>query len=379
MQCRHCTTLLDVGRVDLSNLPQLQALGSETELLRNYVRKNRRFRYKEVDYARRMILFGTGFEWQPTRPASNGFRESPAFFGQEAYDCVEKNEFLPVLQNNAYLWARGDGGGHFQGASGVGRTQNFVGIPTSTDPAQQIAYDPRSPFFTIFGSWFGDWDSRDNFLRAFLATPGHGLTNAWVGNNHWFADSLALGYNIGRPMKELHLNQNNTAHGYTLPFRDRSFYNGGARTHMALMGDPTLRIFVVAPPRNVAVNLQRQISWNPSPDSSIVGYHIYRSAQELGPYSRLTNDPVAATSFSDPAPIANAWYMVRAIKFETTGSGTFYNASQGIMACSSGNTAPNLISPGSLSIQAGQTLQFTIDATDPDSDPLSFSASGSQP
>lgn len=372
------TELLEVGRVDLCNLPKLKALGSETDLLRNYIRKNRQFRYKEVDYSRRMIIYGSGFENHPTRPAANGFRESPAFFGQDGYDRVEKDEFLPTLQNTSYLWARGDGPGHFQGASGVGVTQNFVGIPTSTDPVQQIAYDPRSPFFTICGSWFGDWDTRDNFLRAFLAAPGHSLTNAWVGFNHWFAQDLALGYNIGCPMRKLHLNQNKIDHGYTLPIRENSFYNGGARTHMALMGDPTLRIFVVAPPQNVAVNPQGQISWNPSPDSSIVGYHIYRSAQELGPYSRLTSAPIASSNFTDPKPVANAWYMVRAIKFETTGSGTFYNASQGIMIQSSGNTAPNLITPGNASVQAGQTLQFSIDAVDPDSDPFTFSASGPQ-
>lgn len=39
----------------------------------------------------------------------------------------------------------------------------------------------------------------------------------------------------------------------------------------------------------------------------------------------------------------------------------------------------DLVPVGNKMIQAGQTLQFTIDATDPDSDPLSFSASGSQP
>lgn len=39
----------------------------------------------------------------------------------------------------------------------------------------------------------------------------------------------------------------------------------------------------------------------------------------------------------------------------------------------------DLVPVGNKMIQAGQTLQFTIDATDPDPDSISFSASGSQP
>ena len=45
----------------------------------------------------------------------------------------------------------------------------------------------------FFGSYFGDWDSQNDFLRAALATTNYTLTSAWVGRPYWFFHHMALG------------------------------------------------------------------------------------------------------------------------------------------------------------------------------------------
>ena len=89
--------------------------------------------------------------------------------------------------------------------------------------------------------------------------------------------------------------------------------------HIALMGDPTLRMHQVAPvpslnatPTGGSVAL----TWGASPDA-VAGYHVYRAASVDGPFTRLTTSLITATNFSDTAPPStNTVYMVRAVKLE---------------------------------------------------------------
>ena len=62
----------------------------------------------------------------------------------------------------------------------------------------------------LFGSYFGDWDSTNNLLRAAIATPTYTLTCAWVGRPSWYFHHMALGETIGFSTM---LSQNNDA-GY---------------------------------------------------------------------------------------------------------------------------------------------------------------------
>jgi hypothetical protein len=90
------------------------------------------------------------------------------------------------------------------------------------------------------------------------------------------------------------------------------------------MGDPTLRIHVMAPP----TDLQRKgdvLSWKAAPDPGI-GYHVYGAPAEHGPFTRLTEKPIQATTYKTTAAVP----MVRAVRRETGPSGTYLNASQGL-------------------------------------------------
>ena len=106
--------------------------------------------------------------------------------------------------------------------------------------------------------------------------------------------------------------------------------HGAGQIHIALMGDPTLRMHVVAPPTNLAATTNNgsvTLNWTASSDS-VVGYHVYRTGAD-GSFSRLTTTPISATTFADAAASGAANYMVRAVKLETSGSGTYLQRQRG--------------------------------------------------
>src|SRR5262249_22721181 len=121
---------------------------------------------------------------------------------------------------------------------------------------------------------------------------------------------MAMGYNIGYSTM---LSQNNDANTGLY----KAKINDSARgVHMALMGDPTLRMHVVTPPSGLTIPGGTLLSWSASPDT-VLGYYVYRAADPSGPYTRLTPSLIAATTFLDTNPSGGAvTYMVRAVKLE---------------------------------------------------------------
>src|SRR5205823_8606758 len=150
---------------------------------------------------------------------------------------------------------------------------------------------------------------------------------------HWFAHPMGLGETIGYTARltqnnsGLYKNQNNPSANYI---------------HVALMGDPTLRLHPVTPPGTLGGTTgagSATLLWTPSSDS-IAGYHVYRATSANGPFSRLTGSLLTAVTFVDAGAPSGATYMVRAVKLETTPSGSYYNASQGIFWSAVGASPP---------------------------------------
>jgi hypothetical protein len=111
-------------------------------------------------------------------------------------------------------------------------------------------------------------------------------------------------------------------------------YNYGRRfVHIALMGDPTLRMHIIAPVTDVSATSFGSgvnVIWQPSSDT-VIGYHVYRSDELFGRYDRLTLQPVATLTYADHQPAEGMnYYMVRAVKLENTPSGSYFNQSTGI-------------------------------------------------
>lgn len=302
------TIELQVGRVDLANLPSFP--DSEKVLLKRYLDKDHAFRSGEFTGQPRALIDDNFGAFGGEAFASSGFRSFSPMFGDTA---VKELDYFGTMQTNSYLWSYGCGGGWFQGASGVGSTTDFV-----NDSVQSV-------FTMLFGSYFGDWDSQDNFLRAPLASKGQTLTSCWSGRPYWFFHHMALGENIGYST----IRTMNNASTYVTNYYPKY-------VHIALMGDPTLRMHIVKPPSNIVLNPPNgfpnttNISWTASADN-VLGYYVYRSATEFGKYDRISDTIVTATSFSDENLFTGInWYMVKAVRLEETPSGSYYNTSTGI-------------------------------------------------
>jgi hypothetical protein len=280
---------------------------TETGLLRKYLVKDHAFRVKQFTAQLRGLIndnFGThGGE----AFAANGWRNFPPLLGTEN---VQELPFFSTLGQNSYQWSYACGGGWYQGAGGVGSTTDFVNDTV------------LSVFTVLFGSYFGDWDNADNFLRAPLASTGYALTCCWAGRPNWQFHHMALGENIGYAAR---LSQNN---GTTyVPNYGYNF------VHIALMGDPTLRMHIIAPVTGVSASFQNHVvtvNWLASTDT-VRGYYVYRSKERFGVYSRITPQLISGNSYTDPHPLTGYdFYRVRAVTLQQTPSGSYFNLSTGI-------------------------------------------------
>jgi hypothetical protein len=308
---------LQVGRVDLSNMTcflNQNPSRSEKDLLRQYLNKDHAFRHRLINVERRGLICDALTIGTVDPLAGSGWRNLVPFFGSANVRTVGNFEYLPAVRTNSFLWSHTASGGSYYGSDVIGSSDDF-------------ALEDIQVVFTMFvGSYFGDWNNESNFLRAPLGSRTYVLTSAYSGQPHHFYHHMALGETVGFGTR---LTQNNKPAGLYPPHNP-----GSGQVHIALMGDPTLRMHPVIPPSALAGAVTANafiLNWSPSADIDLQGYHVYRAASPAGPFIRITgNKPTPETTFTDNAPVEPATYMVRAIKLERSASGTYFNASQGI-------------------------------------------------
>ena len=374
---------LQVGRVDLWNLGCINDQGSgsdctscqqlghstpaEVELLRNYLNKNHNFRHRQGQFANVIPnaalvgdRFGLGYVCSVHVPetsqcqqyvrtheafAAAAYRNFAPFVGQQITVANSDNDpnppnppipdsqrWISYLDSNVYLWAGAFGGGDWDKIA-------FMGVHPDSEfvwSSDLYSRDAQAVFTIFFGSWFLEWDRRGehdgwqcfqgNPMRTMLATPTYGLACSWSGRPHLFYHHMGLGETIGYGIR---LSQNNNG----MYQNHANNYMRG--THIALHGDPTLRLHQVKPPSNLKARFNSSgvhLTWTASPEASL--YHVYRAPSPNGPFTRLTTGgAVSGTSYSDACQTSAAnTYMVRAMKLEVCSSGSYYNLSHGIFA-----------------------------------------------
>ena len=318
---------LMVGRVDLANMPGRTRAGGpatfpkELELLRNYLVKDHKFRTAQLDVPRRGVV-GDYFGIRDGEAfAASGWRNFAAFFtAAKVSRLPEERTWIQCLGTNSYLWAYGCGPGTYTSIEGLGTANSYNdGVTT-----ELVEADVKAVFTLLFGSWLGDWDSEDDLQRAVLATHSCGLACAWSGRPHWFLHHMALGAPIGFSTL---VTQNNRYDG----FYRNELNNGAGQIHIALMGDPTLRMHVVSPPAHLSARSKGnnlELEWEPA-GGSIEGYYVYSAERPEGPFTRLSPTVIKGNSFCAKSSDVAMTYMVRALKLETSGGGTYYNLSEG--------------------------------------------------
>jgi hypothetical protein len=323
---------LEVGRVDFANMPAFAA--GEEALLRRYLEKDHAWRHKSFTVPDSGVVDDNFGYFGGEAFAANAWRNMPPMVGA---NHVYSGDFRLDLTARDHLWAYGCGGGWYQGASGVGSTTDFAGDSL------------RGVFSMIFGSYHGDWDSDDNFMRAALATKGHILSCAWAGRPNWHFLHMGLGEPIGYSARLTQNNFNTYITGY------------GARfVHIALMGDPTVRMHQLAPPGSLTVTAvnggaDHELNWTASVDP-VLGYAIYKQDVLGGRYVRIGTVGSGVLTFTDVCISAGDYrYMVRAEELRTGYSGSYLNLSQGVFdtitnaqvyAVQTGSFSPAVYCPG---------------------------------
>lgn len=304
---------LGVGRVDTLELPAFAPLESAA-LVTRYLDRNHDFRTGALSIAHRAWVTDNFGYMNGEAFSRLAWRDSHALFGAGPESSTDGGvSFFDALESgDGYALALGCGPGNPSGAEGVGSTADFA------------TRSPKAIFAVLFGSYFGDWSYPDNFLRAALVSRGAVLGATWGA----------------RPYAHLHgLGALQSFGDVFLAGANVRGYDTGAHpwsVHQALLGDPTLRMFVTRGPTGLTAAPQGAslvLEWTASPEPKVVGYHVYRRQKGVqGAAARLTPEPIAATRFVDEVtePEVSYEYRVVAVALLTTGSGSYYNHSPGV-------------------------------------------------
>lgn len=297
---------LQTGRVDFANMPLMPR--SEITMMRNYLNKAHAYKTNTLDIKRKALIDDNFGAFSGEAFAANGWRNFPVIVGAKN---IVAADLLNTLKDSAYQWAYGCGGGTYTSASGIGKTADYDSIPV------------KGIFMMTFGSYFGDWDATNNFLRAPLCAPEPALVNVWAGRPNWFVDAMGLGESIGYCTR---ITQNNN-----LTYDPTNY--GAKWIHVNLMGDPSLRNEYIQPVTNLNIAVDTlsgaTLSWTASADTGLLGYYVYRSDSAWRDY-KLISPLVTATSFQDlVGSNGRKFYLVRPAKMQTTPSGTYVNLGLG--------------------------------------------------
>jgi hypothetical protein len=337
---------LSVGRIDFYNLPAFPQ--TESELLKNYLNKNHNFRHKIIDPKLQSLVSDNFGGSNDGAFAISGWRNFTALLNASN---VKSGEYLSELKKESYICSYACGPGAYTGCTGVGFTSDFV------------KQSSRTVFTCLFGSYFGDWDSRDNFMRSALASKGWILTSMWSGFQFYTFHQMGMGETIGSCLRTTQNNIN-------------TYDQNDVERHVnvSMQGDPTLRFHIVGPVSSLksAITADNSVllAWKPA-DDSILGYYVYKLDTLENRYIKITPSPVTDTWFEDESPVTgNNYYMVKSFKLSQVASGSYYNLSQGVFdTINYKQQSPVAVTGISISINQGNILPlkiyypFTVDAT----------------
>lgn len=330
---------LGFGRIDLSN-----NVPGEYEGMRMYFNKLHRYKTASPDFLPgRKAIMRSSFG-MVSKAYLGGL---PGVLGMTNLNYIQSADLptAPVnfdadsaytAQNSPYLF-------YFKGSGG----------PDYSDGG-------RAVFWTGMQSHWGYWyltaiSSGSNLMQRRLAENNYCLSFTWsIGllnlDTSYLYHRMGMGFDAGDMMRASISNRRSVTSLYV--WADSPLF-------MNHMGCPTLRLFMFPPPTALSVSRSGgnpSLSWIASRapaigEPQVIGYHVYRAATAAGPFTRLTSVPVAGTTYLDNAVSTGSWsYLVRAVRLETTGGGTYYNASLGVQQSIDLSNAPGAPTVATISL-----------------------------
>ncbi len=304
------TVELQVGRVDFADMPAWNK--SEVELLKNYLRKDHFWRHGLVKDTRNAIIA------KSTMVSSLSMEHGML---HSLYHTKDINEVEALSEEKWVNWNRE-----------ATKAPYTWGVVFGDYKGKNYPdYNFKVAFTINFGSLKQQWALNNNPMRAMLAMPEYGLGSAWGSRPYWFFHHMGMGQTIGYSAFR-------TQNNYTEEYSPAGSYSFKGRVHVNLMGDPSLRLYAVPPASKLSASIDNGVTnleWAAA-SVPVQGYHVYKSTNMKGPFTRLTSALVQSTNYDDKIQSKEvSYYMVRAIRLEQTPSGTFYNPSQGVFVSSS--------------------------------------------
>ena len=164
---------LIVARIDFSDLPVYEK--SELELTREYL--NRASSYKRSE----LTIQTAGLIDDNLQDVADGFGNNfyRNFSGTLGTENWKEGDFLIDLAAQNYLCAVATSFANDTATEDIGSSRDVSQIPTN------------AVLKLLTGSYFGDWDTENNFLRANLAS-GTTLNTIWAGRPNLFLHELLI-------------------------------------------------------------------------------------------------------------------------------------------------------------------------------------------
>lgn len=325
---------LQIGRIDLSEMTEFKydvpdSNNIERELLKRYFEKNHSFRHKLVTIQERCLYANTYADVLSGPPIdehwpTNAYRNMSVFFGKNVVS--KTTTYRNTLNSNSYLWSFAFGAGNYNQSTSVGYSINLAST------SQQL----QTVFAGYLGSYFADFDTANNFMRAALASKGNVLNTFWVGRPSWYFHHMALGETIGYSALRTQSNYDSALsafYGYTVSLYPTAAYSAFS-IHSSLLGDPTVRLQPLETPSNFYVrqdscNFRFKLRWTAPSDTAVHTYYIFRAKHIDSTFSLLGT--TINTSYTDNSPLTGTnVYMLRGSKLQVNSSGSYFNLSQGL-------------------------------------------------
>ncbi len=308
------TTSLQIGRVDLTDMPLFGL--SDTVLVQNYLNRAHQFKTLGFVPARKALVDDNFGAMGGEAFAASGWRSFGSALGKNNVVAVD---YLTGIKGQSYLMSYGCGPGTYTGATGIANSTDFKSDSINT------------VFTALFGSYFGDWDNSNNFLRAPLCSKPMALASIWSGRPHWNLHPMGVGYTIGHCAR---IAQNNIDGRLLQPQTVSGYVSSSFPTyvHISLMGDPSLRLFYNTIPTLLQAtpnvdSTQYALSWQAAANAT--GYEVYLSQNpmQIGKLVATVNTP--SYNLTKLMPGENTLH-VRAIHTERSPSGLFEQRSLGL-------------------------------------------------
>ncbi len=305
------TVRLKIGRIDFYNLPVYAE--TEIQLYRRYI--NKIINYNNVNFTvnKKSLIDDRLGVWFKDIFASEAIANYNAIFENDSiiYDSLQN-----ALGRESFMMSY---------VCSLGLYDSLEWIMNSNYFAKM---ESKALIMSFLGSYMGDWDSHNNIIRCSIASSPFTLTANFSGRPYWLYHRLGFGETVGSAYK-LSINNDLTQ------YRTNCIY-GLKGMHIALMGDPTVRLFRIAPPNNVIFSRNNgiiNISWQYT-DDDILGFEIYKSNSDMSAFELISNDYIKDKQFTYNEIIqdSNSIYIIKAVKNQNVVNGSFINRSIGAFA-----------------------------------------------